>query len=215
MSKNTPLKNIKVVTEMLEGRHRTQTRTTVGYQPIKEIKVREVGEVWEEVSPEGIVTVWEQKKGYRVKRSANAGALQQVRDFLKQYPNCYEDCEKRQTRKYTRYDDNTRIIHGMCLDCLARYETELKIKGEFTEYERHKKLDSLQNWFKDAEKEKNILKAAIADGSFAEQDGTLEKWSPENITAFLEKMDEDFEKLKQSLLEPLLSNNQITSNENL
>lgn len=213
MSKKTPLKNIKVVTEMLEGRHRTQTRTTVGYQPLKEIKVREVGETWEEVSPEGIVTVWEQKKGYRVKKSANADALQKVRDFLKQYPNCYEDCEKKVTKKYTRYDDNTRMIHGMCLDCLARYETELKIRGEFTEYERQKKIDSLQNWFKDAEKEKDILKTAIATGAFAEQDGTFEKWRPENLTAFLEKMDEDFEKLRQSLLEPLLVDNQINTDE--
>lgn len=208
--KSNSLKNIKVIKEMLEDRHRTQTRTTVGYLPEKDKKRREVGEIWQETLGNGTVVEWEQKNGYRIKRSVNGHIFQQVRDFLKQYPNCYTDCEKKKTGKYSRYDENTRMIHGMCLDCLSKYETLLKINGEYEEYERKKKLDSLENWFKDAEKEKDIIKKAISSGQFVEQDGTLEKWSPENVTAFLQKMDDDFEKLKQSLLQPLLTKDEPT-----
>lgn len=198
------LRNIETLNKMLAGEHRTQTKTVIGYTKPEDVKRREVGEIWDETLPDGTVYEWEQKNGYRVKRAKNLKVLSETRAFLQEYPNCYDSCEKKKTRRYTRYDNNTRMIHGMCLDCLARYETELKINGEFEEYERKKKLDSLQALFKDAEVEKTIIKESLKTVAYANEDGTTEEWGSENLTSILEKIDSDFENLKNSLIEPLL-----------
>jgi len=196
---------------MLAGEHRTQTKTVIGYTPPVDTKKHEVGDIWDEVLPDGTIYEWEQKNGYRVKRPKNLKVLSETRSFLQEYPNCYDTCEKKITRKYSRYDNNTRIIHGMCLDCLAKYETELKIKGEFEEYERKKKLDSLTALFKDAEVEKTIIKESLKSVAYANEDGSTEKWGSENLSSLFEKIDTDFENLKNSLIEPLLNGEEQTN----
>jgi hypothetical protein len=197
------LQNVKAVKEMLAGQHRIQRRTTVGYEPKKDIRTRKIGEIWDEVMPNGDVIEWEQKKGYKVKRRKNTKILDKVREELNQYPNCYDNCEKKKTAKYTQYDKKIRDVHGMCLDCLARYETYLKANGEFAEYERKRHLESATSFFKDAEKEKEIIKQALESIEYVEEDGSKEVWHSENKQALLEKIDRDFEKLKSDILTPL------------
>lgn len=210
----TKLRNVDTVRKMLAGEHRFQTRTVVGYEAPKDITQRNVGDIWEETSPDGTVYEWEQKKGYKVKRPKNLKILSELREYLNEYPNCYDDCEKKQTRKYTRYDNDIRMIHGMCLNCISRYETNLKVKGEFEEYERKKKLDSLISLFKDAEIEKEVIKESLAAVSYANEDGSTEKWGTENLQSMLEKIDNDFEELKKSMIEPLLKPNLENYDEN-
>ena len=197
------LQNIKALREMLSGTHKFQTKSVYGYDVKKEHKVREVGEIWEEELPNGTVIEWEQKKGYKVKRAKNLKVLTDVRQELNQYTNCYEDCEKRKTAKYTQHDKKIRDIHGMCLDCLAKYETHLKVKGEFEEYERQRHLESARAFFRDAEKEKEVIKAALNSIEYVEEDGSKELWESSNKQALLDKIDSDFEKLKDSILKPL------------
>ena len=207
----TKLQNVKAVRQMLEGNHRFQNKTTYGYNPIKDNKIREIGEIWEETLPNGTVIEWEQKKGYKVKRAKNLKILTEVRQQLNEYPNCYDDCEKRKTAKYTYHDKKIRDVHGMCLDCLAKFETHLKVKGEFEEYERTKHLESAESFFKDAEKEKELIKKALESIVYVEEDGSKELWTTENKQALLDKIDTDFEKLKKDILEPL-RNGKTTTN---
>lgn len=197
------LQNIKAVKQMLSGEHRLQNRTVVGYEGKKDITTRKVGDIWEEISSNGDVIEWEQKKGYRVKRRKITKILDKVREELNQYPNCYDNCEKKKTAKYTQHDKKIRDVHGMCLDCLARYETYLKANGEFKEYERKRHLESATSFFRDAEKEKELIKTALNSIEYVEEDGGAEVWTSENKQALLEKIDRDFEKLKKSILEPL------------
>ena len=198
------LKNYEVLKKFLDGTHRTQTKTVVGYEAKKDVQKREVGEIWEETLSNGTVIEWEQKKGYRVKRPKNLKSLLELRSTLYEYTNCFEDCEKKSTKKYSRYDQEVCTIHNMCLDCLSRVETQLKIEGTFDEYERQKKLQSLQDLFRDAEKEKEVIKNALQSIEYINEDGSREKWDIESKSAFLNKIDTDFEELKNSLIEPLL-----------
>ena len=101
------LKNIKAVKEMIAGNHRTQTKNTVGFDEQKEFVKREVGEQW--TDNDG--NIWEQKKGYKVK----LGKLSELRDSLKDFPNCKEGCTSHMNP--TRNDLRMKVIHGMCLDC--------------------------------------------------------------------------------------------------
>jgi chlorite dismutase len=201
------LQNIKALREMLSGTHKFQTKSVYGYDVKNEHKIREVGEIWEEELPNGTVIEWEQKKGYKVRRAKNLKILTEVRQELNQYTNCYEDCEKRKTAKYTQHDKKIRDIHGMCLDCLAKYETHLKVKGEFEEYERQRHLESARAFFRDAEKEKEVIKAALNTIEYVEEDGSKELWESSNKQALLDKIDSDFEKLKDSILKPLENGN--------
>lgn len=197
------LQNIKALRQMLEGNHRFQNKTTYGYTPKKDTELRKVGDIWEETLPNGTVIEWEQKQGYRVKRAKNLKVLTDVRQELNSYPNCYEDCEKKKTAKYTQHDKKIRDIHGMCLECLAKYETYMKVEGKFEEYERQKHLESAKAFFADAEKEKELIKATLNSIEYVEEDGSKEIWESSNKQALLDKIDSDFEKLKKSILEPL------------
>lgn len=197
------LQNIKAVKQMLTGEHRLQNRTVVGYEGKKDTRTRKVGDIWEETTPNGDTIEWEQKQGYRVKRRKITKILDKVREELNQYPNCYDNCEKKKTARYTQHDKKIRDVHGMCLDCLARYETYLKANGEFKEYERKRHLESATSFFRDAEKEKELIKSALNSIEYVEEDGGLEVWKSENKQALLDKIDTDFEKLKKSILEPL------------
>lgn len=206
------LQNVKAVREMLEGNHRFQNKTTYGYTAKKDTKIRNVGEIWEETLPNGTVIEWEQKQGYRVKRAKNLKILTEVRQELNSYPNCYSDCEKKKTAKYSYHDKKIRDIHGMCLNCLAKYETYLKVEGKFEDYERQKHLESAESFFKDAEKEKELIKKALDSVVYVEEDGSKEVWTTENKQALLEKIDSDFEKLKQNILEPLRNGKDSSNN---
>lgn len=203
------LQNIKALQQMISGEHRLQRRTVVGYERSQDTTTRNVGDIWQETLPNGDVIEWEQKQGYRVRRRKNTKILDKVREELNSYPNCYDNCEKKKTRKYTQYDKKIRDVHGMCLDCLALKETRMKAEGTFETYERKKHLESAKAFFKDAEKEKEIIKAALSEIEYVEEDGSSEVWHSDNKQALLDKIDADFDKLKKSILEPL-ENGKIT-----
>lgn len=194
------LQNIKAIRQMLDGSHKTQTRKTFGYERKKDTSIRKVGEVWEETLPNGSVIEWEQKQGYRVRRAKNMKVLLDLQEELKKYPNCYPDCS---TKKYTVYDEQIKKAHGMCLNCLSRYETELKISGKFEKYEKDTTRSYMEDFFREAEKEKEIIKRTLEDLNYVEEDGNTEKWVFENKEEFLKKIDSDFEKLKEKILKPL------------
>ena len=74
------LKNVKAVSEMIAGTHKSQTKKTIGFSEVKSFIKREVGETW--VDEDG--NSWEQKKGYKVK----LGKLSELRNDLNSFPNC-------------------------------------------------------------------------------------------------------------------------------
>jgi hypothetical protein len=90
----------------------------------------------------------------------------------------------------------------MCLDCLTRFETYLKADDKFEEYEKRKNYESIVSFFKDAEKEKEIIKSSLDAIEYVEEDGSREIWNFQNKKSFLEKIDNDFAKLKEDMFEP-------------
>ena len=76
------LKNVKAVKEMLDGKHKTQTKKTVSFAD-KVIERREVGETWTDDKGQK----WEQRNGYKVK----VGKLSKLREELKSFPNCNKE----------------------------------------------------------------------------------------------------------------------------
>ena len=168
------LQNVKAVREMLEGKHRTQTRTKIGFTDAdvasEKSKRREVGETWEEKDSNGdVIAVWEQKNGYRVRSGVHKEAVEEIREYLNSYPNCLPNCR---TKVYTKLDKRFRAKFGRCADCQFRIETKMKQEGKFKEYEREQMMRNAEAFFKQADKEIDITYEKFAGEShFVNSDG--------------------------------------------
>jgi len=185
------LKNIKAVNEMLLGEHKTQTKKSISFEGKKFVK-KELGETW--IDDDG--QSWEQKNGYRVK----VGKFAKLREELKAFPNCNKEiCT---CIEPSQADLKMKAYHGMCLDCVTDMEHDLKLKGEYDEYERTKLLNNAEAWLKEAEIEKEVLKSTIK-ASFINEDGSIEDWDGLSEDEMITKIDEGFETFKTDFIDKL------------
>lgn len=185
------LKNIKAVNEMLLGEHKTQTKKSISFEGKKFVK-KEVGETW--IDDDG--QSWEQKNGYRVK----VGKFAKLREDLKAFPNCNkETCT---CIEPGQADLKMKAYHGVCLDCVVEMEHDLKLKGEYDEYERTKLLNNAESWLKEAEVEKEVLKSTIK-ASFINEDGSIEEWDGLSEEEIVSKIDDGFEEFKTNFIDKL------------
>lgn len=185
------LKNIKAVSEMLEGKHKTQTKKTVAFDK-KEVVRRDVGDIW--IDDKG--QQWEQRNGYKVK----VGKLAKLREELKSFPKCRKEVCTCTTPGSA--DLKMKAYHGMCLDCVTDMEHELKLNGEYETYEKKKLLSNAESWLKQAEIEKEVLKTTIK-ASFINEDGSTEEWDGVSEDEIVAKIDEGFKSFKKNFIEKL------------
>lgn len=197
------LNNIKAIREMVAGEHRFQTRKSHNFdvsETLKEKnKTREIGDVWEEVNPvTGIVTIWEQRKGYRAKRVKGGNAITAHIDTREEFPNCYHDSCK--TKPKNHLDSKMKGIHGMCFDCVVEMEGRLKYQGKFDEYARNKMKANAQAFLRDAKKEVEIVAETFKDINYSNSDGSLDKFVMENPEQYAQHIRDEFSKFEEDLL---------------
>jgi hypothetical protein len=206
---NNKLQNIKAIQQMLDGEHRFQTKKTVGFSDTEsereKSKQRLIGEVWEETDPvTGIVTVIEQRDGFRIKKSKNTDVLQGVRDYIRSFPNCQkETCTCVQPN---HLDEKMRKLNGMCFDCTIEFEHKLKISGEFNEYAQQKIKNNAIAWLAQAEQEVELLKQVYTETSkvVTNADGLTETIHAKMTPAeFEEQIQLQFNKFKEDFLRKL------------
>ena len=188
------LKNVKAVKEMIAGTHKSQTKTTIGFGETKTVVKREVGERWTDDNG----NVWEQRKGYKVK----LGKLSKLRDELAKFPNCKKGCNS--YLNPNRNDMKMRAIHGMCFDCVIEMEHEHRVNGTYKEYEKNKMLANMKSWFKQAEIEKEALKAALKT-KFVNEDGSFEEWNGMSWEEMNEKIENEFRIFKENYIQKVES----------
>lgn len=203
----TKLKNVKIVSELLQGTSKFQTRTTVGFSDVEyqkeKGKQRQIGDIWPQINAKGEIECWwEQKDGYKVKYNVHpelSKRFQEVRDELKSFPNCpKETCTCTMPRPI---DIKFRVKTGMCEDCTITHETKLKIRGEFKEYAIEKMRNNALAFFKDADLEVEAIKESLGDISYVTADGEVEKWTSDNRSVVLDRINEEYSKFKQEILE--------------
>lgn len=210
------LKNIETVQKMLRGDSRWQRRTTVGFTDLNAAKERQKtradGEIWEEKDINGDVTCWWRQEGStKVKYHRHpelSDEMQRVLQELKSFPNCrHEECK---TKKPSRLDMKMRSIHGMCFDCVIEMETEMKIKdpAKFRQYALDKMKNNAIGFFADADKEVEVIKESLGNINYTTSDGETETWSSDNKEALVKRVEEDYQKFKEEIL------NSFTAGEN-
>lgn len=195
---SSKLKNIKAIREMVAGTHRFQTRKSFSTDlATKQTKTREVGEVWEEYDPvTGSTVVWEQKKGYRVKKSKIADAVQEAKQYLEHYPNCFhEECK---TKEKSWIDKKMRVIHGMCFDCVVEMEGRLKYQGKFNEYALNKMKNNAEAFFAEADREMEVVIESFKDIGYTNSDGSIDKFEMQDPQAYAKYIREQYQQFKQN-----------------
>lgn len=210
------LQNIKAIRQMLDGNHWTQTRKKFSVSDSESSadrnQLRQVGDVWEEKNERGeVVAIWEQKKGYRVRRAPNADALDQIKVELEQFPNCLPDCRVPNHLKTSRLDKRFRAKFGRCADCQFRFETRLKQQGKYKQYEQELMLANAESFFKNADTEIEVVAKHLAgDIQYANSDGSMDTWGAEGDIG--SKLKEEYNQFKQIVLDRL-KNKQEQTNE--
>jgi hypothetical protein len=192
------LQNIRAINQMLSGTHKSQNKTTVGYQSKEED--RNIGDKW--IDNNGIQ--WEQKDGYKV---SSAKALEAVMAAIKalKMPNTCPKCNNEM--KDNQYNKKMWKVHKMCFDCVIDMEHEHKLNGTYEQYEKDLMRKNIEAWLIDARAEMSAIKELLTKAEFVNSDGTVEKWdSPwkgkeQELEELLER---DFQKVKAQLLgEPI------------
>jgi ribosomal protein L37AE/L43A len=194
----TKLRNIEAIKKMLDGTHRTQNKTTVGFSDAdkvaKQNQKRVIGECWVENGEE-----WEQREGFKIKK----GKMDEIRQLIaNKMPTTCPKCNNPMTK---RLDEKFWKLEKHCFDCQVDFEHNLRIEGKYEAYEKERILKNAEAWLKDAEQEaKEIIESFRNPENFTNVDGTTEQWNGA-ITAeeIADKIEKEFELFKENFINEL------------
>lgn len=197
----TKLNNIKAIRQMLDGVHRTQTKTAVSFSETKKPEEeRKVGDIW--VDENGVE--WEQRSGFRIQK----GKMDEVRSLIaaSRMPSVCPKCGQPMTK---RLDVKFWKLEKHCFDCQIAYEHEMRIEGKFEQYEKDRIRRNAEAWLADAEQEAiEIIKAFRDPLTFANSDGTTENWAGgKTAEEIAEQIESEFLKFKKNFLDKLKEEN--------
>jgi hypothetical protein len=109
-------------------------------------------------------------------------------------PNCNKPMSKGNIDKYMF------SIHQKCSDCVFEYETKLKIKGEYKEYEQNMLKQGVVYHIKEME---NVLLELLIGQSgeqYVTEGGDIEEWKGKSLDSqFIKDIQEYIQKLKDTI----------------
>jgi hypothetical protein len=162
LQKEFEKRDVQRIRNLLSGKQGDATQTQVGYTT-KYIK-RSEGDVWEEFGRK-----WTLKNGIKMSVTKLDRAKKSV--FT---PLLCPECSKPMK---TEYDKKMFFIHNQCLDCVIKFETQLKIEGKYQEYEdkiikanANFALDEFVNGFD------SFLDSMDSNNGFVTEQGDIEDW---------------------------------------
>ena len=199
------LQNIKAVKELLAGTHKTQTKKmfAMGSQK-KEVSEEDIIErfengkpkIWIETDAKGFRTRVTQHDGFKSREPENS-VLKTIQDALKVPEKCPE-CGKDMRDHEKMLNFKFYFKRGKCFSCVLKEETNIKAQGEeaWKAYENKIMSSNAEGWFKEADKEVELLKTQIKETFWQNaqgEQGTID------TSAFIEKMEKDYLELKEKL----------------
>lgn len=214
------LRNIEAINKMIVGDHRSQTKTSSGgvdpelaAKKVYEEKARiaeaeksrktkrAIGESWVEKDVRtGRDIKVTQMKGYR-KTEPISIVGRHIRSEY--FTKCYEDCEK---KGYTPIDYKVAKRTSMCLDCLTRYETRLRLQGGdvFEKYVLDKMKNNAISFFRDTDDELEDYKEQLKNPpALVFVDGRTEELKVPDMTGMIESIDTNYKEFKDKILNNL------------
>ena len=198
------LQNIKAVKQLLAGEHKSQRKSQIYTGKLKtKPEDHEVEETFEDGSPKiwierdaaGFGTRVTQHDGFRSREPENS-ILKSIQEAL-EVPNECPKCGIEMRNDEQRLNFKFYFTRKKCFGCVIKEENEIRQQGEeaWKKYQNKIMLANAEGWFKDADKEVEIVKNQVvktwqnAQGEYGEAD----------MSNFLEKMELDYKKLKEEI----------------
>lgn len=173
----------KLVDMVHTGEYEKDTKVSLSDIDANIVK-RNIGDVWEDDAG----NIWEQKSWGRIKKTKLSDTISHLRNYIQASSECFSsECDK---TKYTNADRKLIQKTGVCCNCLAKREQQIRIDGLWEQYEGFKiysnmadhATDVLQNLNHALDDVKNIHE-------FINDDGSVEVW----------KQNKDVEDLKSEI----------------
>ena len=190
---------------MMAGTHRTQTRKTFAMSSKKQevteediIEKFEDGKpkIWIETDPKGFRTKVTQHDGFKSREPENSvrDQIQKLLSVPDQCPSCGKDMRDHEKELNFKFY----FKRGKCFECVLKEERKIKDQGPeaWKAYENKIMLSNAEGWFKDADKEVEILKTQVKETVWGNADGET---GEVDTTVFIEKMEKDYESLKKEI----------------
>ena len=155
-------RDLKRMRNIIQKKYNDKTITSVGYTKA-EIQ-HEEGDVWEENG-----RAWTIKNG--IKRNVRKTESLAM-------PLLCPKCGKPMNH---HLDKRMYNIHQMCLHCVTEMESELKMKGEYEEYERNMILNNARYTVENIESGLEQFLDDMINESYAMEDGNIQNWSGNGI----------------------------------
>ena len=199
------LQNIKAVKEMMAGTHKSQRRTSV-YMGTTATEVPEEDilekfedgkpKVWIERDNNGNGTKVTQHSGFKSREPENS-ILKSINEIL-HIPNECPECGTNMREKESRLNAKFWFKRKKCFSCVLKEEQKIKAQGPeaWKAYENNIMSANAESWFKDCDKEVEILKKQVKEtiwGNAQGETGTVD------VTSFIEKMETDYLELKTNI----------------
>jgi len=199
------LQNVKAIKQLLEGSHKSQTRksTYLGKldSEISEENIIERFEngdpkIWIETKPNGTKIRVTQHEGFKSRVPENS-ILDQVRDILRvpdKCPSCGKDMrDHEKTLNFKFY-----FKRKKCFECVLKEERSIRQKGEeaWKKYQNKIMKSNAESWFKDCDKEVEILKTQMKETVWENADGER---GEVDISQMVKIIDKDYKKLKADI----------------
>ena len=197
------LQNVKAIKQMLAGEHRTQTRKSIYTGKTKSSKSEVIEsfedgkpKVWIETDANGFRTKVTQHDGFTTRQPENS-ILKKVQEALTVPEKC-PSCGKNMRDHEKRLNFKFYFKRGKCFDCVIKEEREIKQQGPeaWKQYQKEIMLANAEAWFKDTDKEVEIVKQQVKETTWENADGERNEI---DISSFIERIEKDYNKLKEDV----------------
>lgn len=189
MKKASGKSNLAIVRDYLNGE---RPFIQVGYTADSDFASRKEGEIWEDVNGKK----WIKKNG--TKRAINNVSSSTIESTKRHCKDCNMDI-----RWGNRYDEILYNKTGRCQECLAKFETKLRVEGKYDDYEQNKLLRnqlSQAKEFRTKVQESYDFVSSHQKISFPNGDGTLDEWTIERRENILKDLKADLKKIDKQIL---------------
>jgi len=199
MKKSISDAQVQRMRNLVTKKYNAKTSIQTGYT--KSDEDRKEGDVWEERGK-----VWTIKNG--IKR--NITKLSSARRKINK-PIC---CPKCQGAMNHWLNDTMWPIHGMCFKCVTAFETDLKIKGLYAEYEKAIMKGNYESWLENIQSEYEEWLKTPEGHRFITESGQIEDWSINTKQATSEKISNYISRLSTEFTETIDNDREETTSSN-
>jgi hypothetical protein len=197
------LQNIKAIQQMLTGEHKFQRKKTTYFgdskkQPDEILEKFEDGtpKVWIEIKPNGTRMKVTQHDGFKSRVPDNS-IIESVRDMLRVPDEC-PTCGTNMREKEQKLNFKFWFKRKKCFSCVLKEERQIKQKGPdaWQKYQNQIMKANAESWFKDTDKEVEILKTQTKETVWENAQGERGEI---DISSMIKKIDKDYKKLKADI----------------